>query len=95
MSCGPLTPLVGTDDRVLSSEERASWWYTRLDEALVNRGPFYERARDILADLKSEEQENGHYCMADLSHSLPAGPVDVNTENRLASRSQLRLQMAA
>jgi hypothetical protein len=66
-----LQPLVGTDDRLLSAEEKASWWWPRLDEALRNRIPFYEHARQILADLnKRGDQDNGHRCIADLSHSL-------------------------
>ena len=65
-----LQPLVGTDDRALSAEEKASWWWPRLDEALGNRIPFYEHARHILADLKGRDQGNGHHCIADLSHSF-------------------------
>ena len=65
-----LQPLVGTDDRLLSAEEKASWWWPRLDEAFGNRIPFYEHARQILADLKRKDQSNGHRCIADLSHSL-------------------------
>jgi hypothetical protein len=65
-----LQPLVGTDDRALSAEEKASWWWPRLDEALGNRIPFYEHARNILADLKEKVHDEGHECIADLSHSL-------------------------
>src|SRR5262245_66041101 len=46
-----LQPLVGTDDRTLSAEEKASWWYPQLDVSLGNRVPFYEHARQILEDL--------------------------------------------
>jgi hypothetical protein len=62
--------LVGTDERTLSAEEKASWWYPQLDIWLGNRIPFYEHARQILEDLKERNQDNGHYCIADLSHSL-------------------------
>jgi hypothetical protein len=65
-----LQPLVGTDDRPLSAEEKASWWWPRLDEALGNRVPFYEHARNILAGLKEKVHGDGHACIADLSHSL-------------------------
>ena len=65
-----LQPLVGTDERTLSAEEKASWWYPQLDNWLGNRIPFYEHARQILEDLKERNQDNGHYCIADLSHSL-------------------------
>ena len=65
-----LQPLVGTDDRPMSAEEKASWWWPRLNEALGNRIPFYENARHILADLKGKNQGNSHYCIGDLSHSL-------------------------
>jgi hypothetical protein len=72
-----LQPLVGTDDRTLSAEEKASWWYPRLDEVLGNRIPFYEHARHILADLKGRDQGNGPHCIADLSHSLKGVPEAV------------------
>jgi lysophospholipase L1-like esterase len=65
-----LQPLVGTDERPLSAEEKASWWRPRLDEALGNRIPFYEHARRILSDLKQKDKHNGHHCIADLSHAL-------------------------
>jgi hypothetical protein len=66
-----LQPLVGTDDRTLSAEEKASWWYPHLDNVLLrDRIPFYEHVRQILEDLKQRNQDNGHYCIADLSHSL-------------------------
>ncbi len=63
-----LQPLVGTDDRTLSTEEKASWWYSQL--WLGDRIPFYEHARRILEDLKERNLDNGHNCIADLSHSL-------------------------
>ena len=65
-----LQPLVGTDDRALSDEEKASWWYPDLHEKLINRIPFYEDARHILADFKEKTHGNSHVCIADLSHSL-------------------------
>jgi hypothetical protein len=65
-----LQPLVGADDRTLSAEEKASWWYPKLDMLLENRIAFYEHARRILADLKAEDYSTGHHCIADLSHSL-------------------------
>jgi hypothetical protein len=65
-----LQPVVGTDDRMLSADEKASWWYPGLDKKLRNRIPFYEGARHILADLKERAHGNGHVCIADLSHSL-------------------------
>jgi lysophospholipase L1-like esterase len=64
-----LQPLVGMDDRTLSAEEKASWWYPQLDIG-YKKIPFYEHARQILEDLKERNQDNGHYCIADLSHSL-------------------------
>jgi hypothetical protein len=63
-----LQPLVGTDQRTLSAEEKASWWYPKF--GLGNRIPFYEHARQILEDLKERNQDHGRYCIADLSHSL-------------------------
>src|SRR5262245_38133337 len=65
-----LQPLSGTDGRTLSAEEKASWWYPKLDVVLGNRIRFYEQARRILADLKGRYQGSGHHCIADLSHSL-------------------------
>jgi hypothetical protein len=65
-----LQPLVGVDDRMLSSEEKASWWYPQRNFLFDNRIPFYEHARRILADLKEVDQGNRHQCIADLSHSL-------------------------
>jgi hypothetical protein len=56
----------------LSSEEKASWWVSRLNDEWVsrNRIPFYEHARRVLADLKRTDQGGGRHCIADLSHSL-------------------------
>jgi hypothetical protein len=67
-----LQPLVGIDDRTLSAEEKASWWYPThyTDRVLQNRIPFYERARQILARLKARGESSGHQCIADLSLSL-------------------------
>jgi len=39
-----LQPLVGTDDRPLSADEKESWWWPKLDKALGNRIPLYEHA---------------------------------------------------
>jgi hypothetical protein len=76
-----LQPLVGTDDRTLSSEEKASWWYPRLDELLSeNRIPFYEHVRPILADLKGIKGSERH-CIADLSHSLKDIPEPVYADS--------------
>jgi hypothetical protein len=76
-----LQPLVGTDDRTLSAEEKASWWYPRLDGLLENRIPFYEHARHILEDLKERGHSNGHQCIADLSHSLKGVPEAVYADS--------------
>jgi hypothetical protein len=72
-----LQPLIGVDDRPLSAEEKASWWYPKLDieidywdVLLENRIVFYEHARRILAELKAEDYSSGHHCIGDLSHSL-------------------------
>jgi len=64
-----LQPLVGVDDRPLSAEERASWWWDpSLEEKLEYRVRFYQHARQVLAHL--EASDHGHHCIADLSHSL-------------------------
>jgi hypothetical protein len=80
-----LQPLVGIDDRTLSAEEKASWWYPTLDEALRNRVPFYEHARHTLEDLEARDQGNGYHCIADLSHSLKgvSEPVYADTGHLL------------
>jgi hypothetical protein len=86
-----LQPVVGTDDRTLSAEEKASSWYPKLDEALGNRVPFYEHARHILADLKARDQGNGHHCIADLSHSLKgvSEPVYADTGHLLPKGNEV------
>jgi hypothetical protein len=63
-----LQPLVGTDDRALSDEEKASWWYPNFK--LESRIAFYKYARRVLADLKEEEHGQGRACIADISDSL-------------------------
>jgi hypothetical protein len=65
-----LQPLIGTDDRTLSAEEKASWWYPSLDYRMRNRIPFYEHMRNLLADLNKRYPREGHQCIADLSRSL-------------------------
>ena len=86
-----LQPMVGVDDRPLSAEEQASWWYPKLDEAMRNRVPFYEHARHILADLKVRDQGNGHHCIADLSHSLKgvSEPVYADTAHLLPKGNEV------
>ena len=86
-----LQPLVGIDDRMLSAEEKASWWYPTHDKVLVNRVPFYERARQILAHLKARDQGNGHHCIADLSHSLKgvSEPVYADTGHLLPKGNEV------
>ena len=86
-----LQPVVGTDDRTLSSEEKASWWHPRFDELLETRVPFYEHARHILASLKARDQRNGHYCIADLSHSLKgvSEPVYADTGHLLPKGNEI------
>ena len=65
-----LQPLVGTDNRTLSAQERSSWWYLKLSDLMGNRIPFYDHARHILSDLKAANRGTGIHCIADLSHSL-------------------------
>ena len=88
-----LQPLVGVDDRMLSAQEKASWWYRTHDKVLVNRdrGAFYERARQILAHLKARDQGNGHHCIADLSHSLKgvSEPVYADTGHLLPKGNEV------
>lgn len=86
-----LQPVVGVDDRTLSAEEKASWWYPKLDKSLGNRVPFYEQARHILADLKAKNQGNNHTCIADLSHSLKdvSEPVYVDTGHLLPKGNEV------
>jgi hypothetical protein len=76
-----LQPLVGTDDRILSAEEKASWWYPKLKGLLGNRIPFYEHARPILEDLKRTDHDSGRHCIADLSHSLKGVPEPVYADS--------------
>ena len=88
-----LQPLVGVDDRMLSAQEKASWWYPTHDKVLVNRDrvSFYERARQILANLKARDQGNGHHCIADLSHSLKgvSEPVYADTGHLLPKGNEV------
>jgi hypothetical protein len=65
-----LQPLVGTDDRALSDEEKASWWYPEFEWEMGNRAPFYRDARRVLAELKEKNRGNRQVCIADLSDSL-------------------------
>jgi hypothetical protein len=86
-----LQPLVGVDDRMLSAEEKASWWYPTHDRVLRNRVPFYERARQILAHLKASEEGGGYHCIADLSHSLKGvfEPVYADTGHLLPKGNEV------
>jgi hypothetical protein len=65
-----LQPLVGTDGRALSDEEKASWWYPELEWEMGNRIPFYEDGRRVLAELKQISRGKQQACIADLSDSL-------------------------
>jgi len=65
-----LQPLVGTDDRALSDEEKASWWYSEFEWEMGNRVPFYRDAQRVLAELKEKNRGNRQVCVADLSDSL-------------------------
>jgi hypothetical protein len=65
-----LQPLVGTDDRALSDEERASWWYPELGWEMQNRVRFYDGARRVLAELKERRRNERQSCIADLSGSF-------------------------
>jgi hypothetical protein len=62
--------LVGTDDRALSDEEKASWWYPEFEWEMGNRAPFYRDARRVLAEQKEKNRGNRQVCIADLSDSL-------------------------
>jgi hypothetical protein len=86
-----LQPLVGIDDRMLSAEEKASWWYPTHEKALRDRVPFYEQARQILAHLKARDEGNGHQCIADLSHSLKgvSEPVYADTGHLLPKGNEV------
>lgn len=67
-----LQPLVDTDARTFSAEEMASWWYPQISLRIQ----FYEHARQIMEDLRERNQDNGRYCIADLSHSLKGVPEE-------------------
>jgi hypothetical protein len=86
-----LQPVVGVDDRALSAEEKASWWYPSLNDRLGNRVLFYEGARRILAELKVRDQGKGHQCIADLSHSLKgvSEPVYADTGHLLPKGNEV------
>jgi hypothetical protein len=80
-----LQPLVGTDDRALSDEEKQSrWyssWYSNRTEVLQKRIPFYNDARSFLADLKGRDHGSGHLCISDLSHSFRGVSEPVYADN--------------
>jgi hypothetical protein len=89
-----LQPLVGVDDRPLSAEERASIArrYPNLEQNLeTNRVPFYQHARQVLAHLKASDQDRGHHCIADLSHSLKgvSEPVYADTGHLLPKGNEV------
>ena len=86
-----LQPLVGIDDRMLSAEEKASWWYPTHEKVLRNRLPFYEQAREILTRLNARDEGNGHHCIADLSHSLKhvSEPVYADTGHLLPKGNEV------
>jgi lysophospholipase L1-like esterase len=87
-----LQPLVGVDDRPLSVEERTSWWSRDLDQQLAYRVSFYQQARQVLAHLKASDQDDrGHHCIADLSHSLKgvSEPVYADTGHLLAKGNEV------
>jgi hypothetical protein len=65
-----LQPLVGTDDRALSDEEKAAWWSDELDWEMGNRTPFYQDARRVLAELKARTRSERQACIADLSDTF-------------------------
>jgi hypothetical protein len=65
-----LQPLVGTDDRAPSDEEKASWWYTDLAWEIGNRAPFYQDARRVLTELKETSRGNRQVCIADVSDTF-------------------------
>jgi hypothetical protein len=65
-----LQPLAGTDDRALSEEEKASWWYPEFEWEMGNRLPFYRDARRVLAQLREKSRDNRQVCIADVSDSL-------------------------
>lgn len=65
-----LQPLVGTDDRALSDEEKAAWWHSELEREVGNRTPFYRDARRVLAELKERSRGERQICIADLSDTF-------------------------
>jgi hypothetical protein len=65
-----LQPLAGTDDKALSEEEKAAWWYPEFEWEMGNRVPFYRDARRVLAEIKEKNRGNRQVCIADLSDSL-------------------------
>lgn len=65
-----LQPLVGTDGRVLSDEEKASWWYEDFRWEMGNRTPFYRDARRVLGELKERSRGERQVCIADLSDTF-------------------------
>jgi len=77
-----LQPLFGVDGRTLSPEEKAS---------LGNRLLFYERARQVIADLKANDEDSRHHCIADLSHALKglSEPVYVDDEHLLPKGNEV------
>jgi hypothetical protein len=77
-----LQPLFGVDGRTLSAEEKSS---------LGNRVLFYERARQVIADLKARDEDSRHHCVADLSDSLKgvSEPVYVDDEHLLPKGNEV------
>ena len=65
-----LQPLAGVDGRALSTEEKASWWYSEFEREIGQRAPFYPEARRVLADLKQRSRGERQVCIADLSDSF-------------------------
>lgn len=75
-----LQPLVGTDGRELSEEQKASWWFPELEWELENRIPFYEDARRVLAELKETTRGQRQACIADVSDSFKDTSEPVYTD---------------
>jgi len=77
-----LQPLFGVDGRTLTAEEKAS---------LGNRVQFYERARQVITDLKARDEDSRHHCIADLSDSLKgvSEPVYVDDEHLLPKGNEV------
>lgn len=65
-----LQPLVGTDDRALSDEEKAAWWHFEVEREMRTRTPFYRDARRVLAELKERTRGERQICIADLSDTF-------------------------